>query len=444
MKKKGVFKCVAFCFIMLSLMLPEPCLGGSMGDFDVDLAICTTERHQGLPNLTYNPVDGEFMVLWRTSGRVEEGGPNMYSIDGQRISPEGDLLGDPISLLAPWEGYSFWPKPTHNPSRNEYLVTYTSGEGYEDWDTFIATIDSTGDILSNPISPYPSDTLATHPASAFNSEDGTYLLVYNDEIYGDADNLGFILGEDANVVRDMFVIGSQTGEQLNPQVAYNSKDDTYLVCWEDFRHQPTEWDPSDIWGVLLDADGDTIREIPIIDDYGAADEGDQRVQQVAYNPDGNEFMVVWGDGGKPSLNNGGVMGQIVRSNGTLKRSEFLVADVAGSQTSPQIVYVESRRQYFVIWDDTRNATDPSAHWALADNVDVYGRWLSPSGRPVGDEIPICTWEGKQRSCKVAYDTVMERLLVVWQEYNVDEFVEPFPPGAPGHLRAIPHSGRPPR
>jgi hypothetical protein len=438
MKKKEIFKCTAFCLAFLFIVVPGICSGSSMGDFDADVAIGTTPRHEWMPNMAYNPIDNDFVVLWHTSGTIEAGGEEMFSLDGQRVSPEGALLGAPISLVAPFGGYCSLPRPVHNVFRNEYMVIFSWGEQYTGRDTYIARMDNMGNLLSGPTVLFPSETNANHQTLLFNPQEKEYLVAFNDYTYGDSANFGVIVDEDGNELSDLFLIGVKEGIKFNPQGAYNPNNSTYLFTWEDFRHYPTWSEPSDIYGVLLDTDGNRLTEedIHIVGDTGIAEEGDQRVQRPAYNPDRDETLVIWADSKRPDLDGGGLVGRIIGSDGIPKGPDFVIADAPGSQSSPEIVYVEDRQEYFVVWNDCRNCTPGLSRYA-SDNLDIYGTWLSASGQPIGENIPICTEEGNQGYSVVVYNPVMQRLLIAWREQNVDEPVEPPDPGAPGHLRPSP-------
>jgi hypothetical protein len=204
--------------------------------------------------------------------------------------------------------------------------------------------------------------------------------------------------------------------------------------WEDFRNvDDYMFDPGDIYGALLDADGNMIVEIPVIDDYfdnnGMPGGADQRVPRPVYNPDRNEFLVVWRDH-RLSLNDGGIIGRIIGPEGTPKGPDFVVADPPRIQSSPEPIYVEEEKKYFMTWHDTQNDTSPpGTAWWFSDNTDIYGRWLDETGSPIGDEIPLCVEEGWQLSATMAYDPAKKRFLITWYDRNALNDYEPAVPPA---------------
>jgi len=422
------------CFLLFMFMAPGICKGDEgMEMLTTDIGVGTTIRHEWMPDIAYNPVENDFLVLWHTSGPFEVGGVVLYSIDGQRVSSEGGLAGAPISLFTPFGGYAALPRSAHNVFQNEYMVTFAMGPEYNGRDSYIAILGGSGNIVQTPICVNDTPTNTSHQFLAFNSQDREYLLSFNDyDANGKSDNLGFILDEAGNVISNMFGIGSPAGDQFTPCPVYNPIDNTYLLSWEDFRHAPGPWQqgPNDLYGALLDADGNMLAEIPVIEDCGMPDAGTQWTPDIAHNPDRDEFLVLWGDTRPSLINSSGIVGRIILADGTPAGPDFVVADAALGQGSPSVEYVHSREQYFVVWPDYRNSgsTTPTA------NSDIYGKWLNASGEPVGDDIPICTKAGNQRYAQVAYNPVMERLMIVWRDESVNEPVEPFPPGQPGHLR----------
>jgi hypothetical protein len=445
MKKKEVFKCAAFCFTVFFLMVPDVCVGDDgMEILNSYFEIDTGPRHQWYPKLAdNNPINNEFMAVWRTSGKLRDDCEpgDMYectnsfkTINARRISPDGDLLADPIELSPPEVGDKSGPGVVHNIFTNEYMVSFFSALTTGLSEMHIARMNSVGEIQYGPYSLYPSTSDAGHGEIVFNSVRREYLVVYNDNyIFNDYHNqVGFILDESGNPIKGPFPVGNQVGDFYAPSCAYNSTDDNYLCAWEDFRHVDNWIYPGDAYGALLDSNGDMIVEIPILDDYhmpggdtypGYESKQDQRVPTPCYNPDKNEFLVAWRDHRitPQDPDDAGIFGRIIAGpDGSFKGPDFVIVDGRRMQTSPEMVYVKERKQYFFVWSDTRNDTEPpgSPLW-FSDNVDIYATWLDESGMPIGDEIPIAVEPGVQTHSKVAYNPVMKRFLMAWSEKGLN-------------------------
>jgi hypothetical protein len=422
MKRRGVFACTAFLVGTLLSMVPAVCSGDGMGDFSVDVTISTTPFQEWMPQPEYNAVDNEFLVLWHTTGVREEGGEHLYSVHGQRISPEGGLLGGSFSpYFSPDMPKLVLPRPAHNHFTNEYMVLFSMENGETRQDPFIAILDSHGATLLGATCLSAQPTNSSHPYIAFNSRDREYLITYDDDRSGNFNSevWGMIVDEDGTVLKEDFLVNvgeGQPGDQINLVPVYNPTDNTYLVNWEDYR-EVQDWrvDPGNIYGALLDAEGNIITpDIPMVDDVGMENEGDQKVQYITYNSDKNEFLVYWWDT-RPSLNNTGIVGRIIDKDGVPVGEDFTLTDGPGIQLFPTAVYVEKRQQYFLVWDEMGEPVYDEDDRASYPNADIYAKWLSPTGESIGTDIPICTDEGRQGYVEAVYNPVMDRFLIAWRD-----------------------------
>jgi hypothetical protein len=300
---------------------------------------------------------------------------------------------------------------------NKYLIAYTmSGVGFDQFGTLIH---NTGTMVEQPFPISEKDRSQMHSSVAFNTVDKQFFVVYNSSESGSPDIKGVILDENGVPVTDELMINDAVGDQYNPYIEYNPTDNTYLINWEDFRNVPTWQENGEIYGALLDSDGSVlVNDIAMIDDFGDPDEGDQRLNHIAYNEDENEFFVCWTDTA-PSLDNIGVRGRLITSDGTLKGPIFVVVDTIAPQIYPHPVYVPTQKQYFILWEDGRNAEDPNADWSSIADLDIYGKWMSPNGMLFSDEIVFCKEPGIQRYSSIGYSANTDRMLIAWQDV-VDE------------------------
>jgi len=454
MKNKGTFRYVVFFFTAFFLMMTDICPAQEYEVLHSGVSIGTTQRHEWHPWVEYNSVDDEFLVIWRSSGKLRddcepgdeyECSYSFQGIMGQRISPKGDLLGATI-IISPEEGpndnvsWKSMPRHAYNPLRNEYIITYTANtnpsDTMHDNEINIVRLEANGTISGGPNTLYPTIYNASHPDVAFNPLRREWLVVYNDKYIfrpeDDFDNPGFILDENGNAISGPFIIGLPIGSNFAPCVDYNPTDDTYLLAWEDWRYGPPEepwfFRPAEIYGALLYNDGAMLDpEIPVIDDFDLPDTGTQLMPCITYNPDRNEFLVVWGDT-SPSFDGGGVLGRIIMSDGTPKGPDFIIANTIGTQGAPKSAYVTKNQSYFVVWQDSRDFPfDPDDPWASEN--DIYAKWLNTDGLPIGDDTPIYIGEGNQGMPSVAYSPAADRFLIAWRDEHAPGDYEPVGPGA---------------
>ena len=371
-----------------------------------------------IPRIAYNSADDEFLVVWTEQGVRELGGPSLYGIAAQRFTSSGEKIGGVISPAGdPLNQIILLPTPEFNPVTKEYFIGYTqSGDGFDEYG---AIINSTGVSMKQPfvISSRPKSQM--HTRLAFNTRKRQYFVVYNSSESGSPDIKGVILNEDGTLASGELMINDSQGDQYNPYIVYNPVEDRYLMNWEDFRNVPTWEQNGEIYGALLDGDGKVlVNNISMIDDFGTAEEGDQRLNEISYNPDKNEFLATWSDT-SPALNNVGVRGRFITADGKLAGPMFTVVDTIGPQMFQHTVYVPNRKNYFVLWEDGRNQEDPSGGWKTYTDLDIYGKWMSSNGKLFSKEVVFCREPGIQRYSSLGYAEKSDRILVTWQDV-VDE------------------------
>ena len=98
---------------------------------------------------------------------------------------------------------------------------------------------------------------------------------------------------------------------------------------------------------------------------------------------------------------------------------FTVVDTVAPQIFPHPIYVPTKKLYFILWEDGRNAEDPNADWSTIADLDIYGSWMSPNGTLLGNEIIFCKEPGMQKYASIGYASESDRMLVAWQDV-VDE------------------------
>lgn len=431
---------------LLSLLSVHPCMAANAeNDYAVlksGFAIGTTQRHEWYPFLQYNSRDDEFLVVWNNSGKLRntclpgdtyECTNSFHSLHARRISPDGSLIGDTITLIppkGPREGVSWMsmPRVAYNPIKNQYMIAFTVGTqppSTQFNETFILLLDSEGSILYGPSSLSSTAWNANHPDIVFNTAEQRYLVIFNDKYIfperTEIDNVGFFLSDNGSILSGPFRIGTGDGAHFAPSIDYNPTDNTYILAWEDFRHAKGAWynGPNDIYGAVLDSTGALLADIPVVEDCGSADEGSSQViPSVAYNSDDNEFIVAWSDT-RPSLQGMGVMGRLFHADGTAKGADFIISDTAGSQGAPYVVYVPEEKKYFAVWFDLRSLL----------SLDIYGKWLNPDGTAAGSDTLMYRGMGSQMLPAAAYSPASECFLIVWRDFFAPFDYHPVGPGA---------------
>ncbi|MBN1894329.1 T9SS type A sorting domain-containing protein [bacterium] len=132
------------------------------------------------------------------------------------------------------------------------------------------------------------------PAVAYNFKDDEYLVisVVNDTVFGNRDIYGQFVRSDGSLKGDRFPICSHPADQACPDVAYGIENQ-YLVVWCDFR-VPN----GDIYAARLDASGMKLENAITVADttFPICDQDSVQLHpRIAHNPMDNNYLVVWMD-----------------------------------------------------------------------------------------------------------------------------------------------------
>ncbi len=436
-KNSKLFIIALSCMVFLITGLSS---AGNMGDVMKKIVIAGEDIFEWFPSGAYNAVENEFCLFYRISGFLdpEQQQTWMSGTNGRRISHNGDVAGEPIATLTEYgTALQAWAKPAYNPYRNEYMVSFILAQEETGWDLFAAIIDAQGNNLSGKIHISEIAAQAQHPFIVFNPIRKVYFITWDDNRNVEWDVFGIMLDESGTVVTEEFVVCDARGDQIFTDMVINTNDGSTLITWEDFRHVANWREPGDIYGALVSSTGELLKkDIPVCDDAGEDDEGDQRQQHQTYNSKANNFFVVWWDE-RPTTQDGGIYARIIKADGEPAGEDFELVDHPHPQIFCSVSYHEKSNRIFAAWDDKRDSNPDSEDEQEQDRKDIYGRWFLPTGEPDGPEIPFELQEGEQRNPKITYNPLMNQFLIAWRNYNVDEEGGSDAPIGEGHITEDP-------
>jgi len=215
---------------------------------------------------------------------------------------------------------------------------------------------------------------AENPCNAFG--DGKYFVVWeenpaNQPLYRyEADIKGALVTPDSQVSM-RFTICSATNGQFDPQVAFDSTSNRFLVVWADARYGGSDYD---VRGRLYYSSG-----YPVGADFPIAYETNyQGNPWICTDNDGN-FFIVYEDGPDPALGPFSLYAYRYDSNGNRIGSRITIA--VGSNTVdyifPAVSYNPNIERYCVTWNDGDVSVDPSNRDSYDGNI--WGKILSKTG-----------------------------------------------------------------
>ncbi len=235
------------------------------------IPVASAPGAQGFPQVAYNSVEDEYLVVWEEYRHEDSTSADIW---GQIVRKDGTLRGGNFPICqAP--NPQWWPHLDFDKLHNRYLVVFEDARHY--------------------------------PA------DGSWIKGF--DIYGallDAD--GKKIPTSTSVADSTFPVCDDTMAAHYPVVAFNEREQSYLVVWADYRPS----NDIDIYGQLLDWNGDLL---PPPDppsskvNFAIANtSAPEDVPDVSYCSALNEWLVVYA-----AANTGvtAVHGQRVNAAGTL-------------------------------------------------------------------------------------------------------------------------------
>jgi hypothetical protein len=364
---------------------------GPLGDADYSA---------GLPNVTYNSTQDQFLVVWTGDDDTGELVDGEFEIYGQRVEAgTGALIGSNLRLsdMGPEGNTDYgatYPDAAYNSAQGRYLVVWSaddnSGALVEgEIEVFGQQVDAVtgaeigGDLRLSDMG--PDGNSGFHGGSAkvvYNPTQGQYLVVWSgnddtgtlatsgDEVFGQRVEAatGAEIGGDFRL-SDMGAEGNTNARGVFADAAYNSEQGQYLVVWFG----------DDITGALVDEEYEIYGQ-RLNAATGAEIGGDIRLSDmgpdgsaaymavaatVAYNQTQDEYLVVWyGDDNTSPLvdDEMEIFGQRVNAiTGGQIGADFRLSDMGPNGSllydagSPVIAYSTAENQYLVAWrgqDDT--------------------------------------------------------------------------------------------
>ncbi len=335
-----------------------------------------------------------------------------------------------------WDAFD--PDPTNNDIDNDGLL-----DGYEIYvshsDPSVADTDNDG-LLDGEEITYgfdPNDWDSDDDGQSDYKETiegtvytcgGETCFIYTDALNPDTDNDGIMDGAElaADYIPE-FTVSDLLQSNINstvafydPYVSIGSNGNTYLLVWSEQHDldETSEIKQWDIMGQIINIDGSRTTDPFFLQTYYYKEPRD-----VAIGSNGNSYILIWPDYDGvndevvlPETDNDspwytqlstfhlGIYGQIIKSNGELVGSRFLVNSYTpNNQQQPAVASIGNN--YLITWQSRVNDS-------LLE--EIKGQFVSADGRKIGDEFQInTTTSGQQGNPAVA--SCGNNYLVAWED-----------------------------
>ncbi|HBY93507.1 MAG TPA: hypothetical protein DEP84_05980 [Chloroflexi bacterium] len=301
------------------------------------------------------------------------------------------------------------------------------------------------------------------PAAVYSSQSQEYMVAWYNDLPGNDDIHVERVSRDGKLLKHTCVACGPGAERRYPDIAYNSKNNEYLVVW-------VEEDPSTgltyVKGQRLAVDG-TPKGSPINVFAAGAGYEIPAHPAVAYAYTSNKYLVVWQ---LPVIQPGGavegILGRIVNADGSMPDPYFYISvgSVGAPGQQPDVAYNRHANGFLVVWQQLIGGTTWSIYGQLLtgdggippgfvpiqiayygvnctapavaaipttpvaykylvvweyeyapNDRDIYGKVVEENGTPYLSSTPISTTGDDESEPAVAGDEAGERYLVAWSQ-----------------------------
>lgn len=251
----------------------------------------------------------------------------------------------------------------------------------------------------------PSAILCQRPEVAYCDAEGEYLVVWQQEYSPeDYDIYARRVSVEGFPIGNEFAISALSNFESNPVVAYNPEMQEYLVVWQS-RQGYDEFTQNDVFGRRVSSVGFLIDDpIPV-----AYESEDESVPTITSGSRG-DYFIVWQQqsGGIAGYD---IQGLLLSGYGNPIQENIILSNWEYDQIVPQVACNLSSGEFLVAWEDH--------HWGFGDDWDVYGQRIDANGFPIGGNFAIA-WLGSQhrQNPALAYNPIQNEFLVAWEsEYS---------------------------
>ena len=349
------------------------------------------------PDVVYLLETEKYLVVW-DDGRNSS--TNGYDIYAQIVTPTGGLAGSNYTITAQ-TAEERNPRLTLDGTGRVVVAWQRDNGGKLGLDVYGQRLGSSSALEGSSFDLAVRDDSQQNPALAGHG-DGSFLVTWQDDRNGNDDVYARLVTAN-DTLGDDFLLHPATGDQENPQVAYNPDDDEYLVVWQDYR-SGSHWD---IYGQKVSGDGQLLGDenVVIVDDTN-----NEMYPQIAY---GNQvYVVAWQfEPTAAEEEDTHVYGQVISRSGTAITDDIPIAVNIGSykhEKPTDIVYNSGSGEFLVLWQYLDRG-----EWG------VWGRHVDETG-VMGTAIDIATTSDfDDLAAAGAYNADNDQYLIVWQQKNLE-------------------------
>jgi uncharacterized repeat protein (TIGR01451 family) len=343
---------------------------------------------QRIVDATWHSGTGQFLVAWS-----EETDPPNDQIRGSLVNLDGSVAGADYAISDGGGGFKGFPQvadisdPLTPTQQLSLAVWVDSRSGDEDiWGSLIAPSGSATQGSNFRIADTGRDFFPRLAYGQTSSGNGVFLVVWHgggiatgqSQVFGQlVRGATTVSGQNpGQLVGSPFPIPDATaGDVSAPSVAFDPVNDRFLVAWEDDRGGTRA--EREIWGQFIDPNGNRSGGNFQI----SAQPGHELNPQAVYNPEAQEFLVVWERQAVVDVSDDDIHAQRLSAAGTAVGGRIDVAVTAGQEEDLGDVSIDADSGRYVI---------PMTTGPNRDRVKIEMQLLDRAGRLVGGRQQVAT------------------------------------------------------
>lgn len=297
-----------------------------------------------LPALAYDPVHNRYLCVYKRGDQAHTLAET--GIYGRFVSPAGSYLDEEFVIAASGSIGTFsLPCISYDIKAQRFLVAWDDARDNAiggQWNVYGQFVDSEGVPIGGifSISDIGDDKVQSYPGMAFDSVNGSFLIIYRQEEPDSKYSLrGRLVKADGSLDAEQTIV-SEGWEEGGTFIAFNGE--KYLVTYGASGNRVK----------LVNSDG-----TPEEDAWTLCPPGYQGVPIIAYNDLSEQFMTVWSTRyvGLSELWTDDIVGSLIEKNGS-SGNPFVIADQTRlGQFYPAVAAVGEG--FAVVWLDAHTDTN---------------------------------------------------------------------------------------
>ena len=330
-----------------------------------EIVVTNFDIDQYHPEAAYNSIHDEYLVVYQNTH--SDGSRDIYAT---RLNGKGEFISwfsirngsDQMPVADKLE-----PSVAYDPVYDRYLVvfSYDFNNANNDWDIHGQMIPWDGpDSNFNEFYINADSGNQTSPKVVYSTVMEEFLVTWEDD--GSGASLPPCISWQRVAASDQSLVGSSTTIYnfgyywINPDVAYNTGSNEYLLVFED--------NGGDIWGTRIDATGDPITPtLATAPEFYIANWGERETKPaVASCGDQDQYLVSWQS--NQTRTGDDIYARFVSGNGTPGNVYELFAGQGDDQES-DVTCRRAGNEYFVSWQAEYSDVHQTAIWGRLVQTD---------------------------------------------------------------------------